>query len=121
MTIDIPEENPFDYDQWKENIHRVYSVENNSTAAEGIIELQNKLGWIYENKLPIYREKWAEIRNVLADSPMPEQILEMLDSVGLCIDEFEKTYSKEKISDALHYAKDLKDRYTVLWMYEQVK
>ena len=26
-------------------------------------------------------------------------------------------YGEEKIADALLYAKDLKDRYSVLWMY----
>ena len=35
--------------------------------------------------------------------------------------EFEKMYSKEKLDDGVRYAKDLKDRYTVLWMYEYVK
>ena len=28
----------------------------------------------------------------------------------------EKLYGKEKIADALLYAKDLKDRYTILWL-----
>jgi hypothetical protein len=37
------------------------------------------------------------------------------------INEFEKMYSNEKRMDGVRYAKDLKDRYTVLWMYEQVK
>ena len=30
---------------------------------------------------------------------------------------FYKLYSAEKMNDAVHYAKELKDRYTVLWMY----
>ena len=77
--------------------------------------------WIYENKLPVYREHWAEIREILADSPTPEQVLEMLESVGLYMSEFEKMYAKEKRIDGVRYAKDLKDRYTVLWMYEQVE
>ena len=77
--------------------------------------------WIYENKLPVYRENWAEIREILADSPTPEQVLEMLESVGLYMSEFEKMYAKEKRIDGVRYAKDLKDRYTVLWMYEQVE
>ena len=83
--------------------------------------MQKKLGWIYENKLPVYREKWSEIREILADSPTPEQVLEMLGIVGLNINEFEKRYGEEKLANGVRYAKDLKDRYTVLWMYEQVK
>ena len=45
----------------------------------------------------------------------------ILRSYRLSMDEFEQMYSAEKRADALHYAKDLKDRYTVLWLYEQVK
>ena len=82
---------------------------------------KKKLGWIYENKLPVYREKWSEIRAILADSPTPEQVLEMLESVGLYIVEFEKMYGEKKRIDGMRYAKDLKDRYTVLWMYEEIK
>ena len=44
--------------------------------------MQKKLGWIYENNLTLYREKWSEIREVLADSPTPEQVLEMLGTVA---------------------------------------
>ena len=45
----------------------------------------------------------------------------MLDSVGLSMDEFERTYSEQKLSDGIKFAKDLKDRYTVLWTYGRVK
>ncbi len=32
------------------------------------------------------------------------------------IEEFYNLYGKEKIENAIFYAKDLKDRYTVLWL-----
>ena len=120
QNIDSPKNKAFDADEWKNNIRRVYGVKDNTATADGIIALQEKLGWIYENKLPIYREKWSEIREVLADSPTPERVLEMLETVGLSLKDFECMYSVEKRRDAIRYAKDLKDRYTVLWMYEQV-
>jgi hypothetical protein len=41
----------------------------------------------------------------------------MVDTVGLNYQEFEKLYSKQKLDDAVLYAKDLKDRYTFLWLY----
>ena len=41
----------------------------------------------------------------------------MLSAIGLNIDEFYQLYGKNKIQDAILYAKDLKDRYTVLWLY----
>ena len=66
-------------------------------------------------------EKWGEIREILADSPAPEQILRMLNDVGLSLSNFEEMYSEQKRIDAIRYAKDLKDRYSVLWLYEQVK
>ena len=44
----------------------------------------------------------------------------MLSDIGLSLKEFEDIYSAEKIADAIRYAKDLKDRYSVLWLYGQV-
>ena len=121
QAIEMPEAKAFDEDEWEASIRRVYGAIDNMTTAEGIIALQKKLCWIYENNLPLYREKWSEIRKLLVDSPTPEQVLEMLGSVGLNINEFEKMYGEKKLTDGIRYAKDLKDRYTVLWMYEQVK
>ena len=72
-----------------------------------------------ENTLNALR--FQEIREILADSPTPDEVLTLLEDVGLDMAEFESMYSEEKRDDALHYAKDLKDRYTVLWMNEQVK
>ena len=121
QAIKKPEARAFDEDEWEAKIRQVYGAKDNMTTADGIITLQKKLGWIYENKLPVYIEKWSEIRKILADSPTPEQVIEMIGTVGLHIKEFEKMYSEEKLEDGIRYAKDLKDRYTVLWMYGQVK
>jgi hypothetical protein len=41
----------------------------------------------------------------------------MLDLAKIDYSEFFGLYGKDKINTAIHYAKDLKDRYTVLWMY----
>ena len=41
----------------------------------------------------------------------------MLSIVGLDMGEFYTLYGKEKLLGAILYAKDLKDRYTVLWLY----
>ena len=108
-------------DAWEAEIRRVYATEQNSTAADGIIALQNKLGWIYEDKSAVFAEKWEEIRAVLADSPTPAEVVSMLASVDLPLARFAEMYSEEKLADGVRYAKDLKDRYTVLWLYEDVK
>ena len=120
LGIDSPKAKPFDEHEWEENIRRVYGAQNDLTTAQEIIALQKKLGWIYEDKMPIYRERWGEIREILSDSPTPAQVLEMLGSVELSMSDFEKMYSETKRRDSLNYAKDLKDRYSVLLLYEQI-
>ncbi len=100
---------------WETNIRRVYGV-----AADGVIELQEKMGWYKMDRLPIYRAKWEEIKEVLQEAPSSETLTAYVNSVGLDIDEYEKLYGAEKIQDALLYAKDLKDRYSVLWMWYEI-
>ena len=49
--------------------------------------------------------------------PSADEILRMLEAVELDMAAFYKLYAPKKIADAISYAKELKDRYTVLWMY----
>jgi len=67
--------------------------------------------------LPVYKEKEAAIRALLREVPTAAEIETMLAAVGLDMGEFYKLYGTEKINDAILWAKDLKDRYTVLWLY----
>ena len=67
--------------------------------------------------MDVYLGKEAEIRAVLAEVPTPEEIDGMLRSVGLDMAEFYDLYGEAKLHDAVLYAKDIKDRYSVLWMY----
>lgn len=111
----LPPKRAFDRESWTASIRRVYG-----SAAEGVIELQDRLGWYRQDRYPIYREKWAQIRDLLSDAPSSEELLGCVRSVGLRIEDFEKLYGKEKLEDALHYAKDLKDRYSVLWLWNDL-
>ena len=86
-------------------------------VAEGCIALQDKVGMYQRDMLSVYREKEAELRAVLQQMPKAEEIIGMLEAVGLKMDAFYAMYSEEKIRDAVLYAKELKDRYTVLWMH----
>ena len=79
--------------------------------------LQDKMGRYGQAMVPVYKEKEAEIREILEQMPTASEIKRMLNAVGLDMDEFYKLYSAEKIVDAITWAKDLKDRYTVLWLY----
>lgn len=101
-----------DRETWEREIRTVYTA-----AAQGVIDLQDKQGWYIQNRLPVYTEKWKEIRAVLREVPSCETLKAYLESAGLDIRDFEKAYSPEKLQNAIWYAKDLKDRYSVLWLY----
>ncbi len=93
------------------NIKKVYT-----SAADGCIELQRKVGNYALDRIPTYLEKETEIRAILAECPKACEIEEMLARVNLDMGEFYKMYSDKKLQNAIKYAKDLKDRYTVLWL-----
>ena len=86
-------------------------------VADGCIELQNKVGNYKMNRLPVYLEKEEEIKAILSEVPTANEIMDMLSLVGLDMKDFYSLYSEEKLKNAILYAKDLKDRYTVLWLY----
>lgn len=113
LTMDMPAAHTLPTrEAWENEIRRVYG-----SSADGVIALQDKLGWYGTNRLPIYQEKWNEIKAVLREVPSSETLTEYVKSIGLDMDEYERLYGKKKIQDAILYAKDLKDRYTVLWLY----
>ncbi len=86
-------------------------------VAEGCMQLQKKIGLYEKDMLSQYKAREPEIRKVLAEMPSHEQIEQLLAAVGMHMDTFDQFYGADKIGDAILYAKDLKDRYTVLWMY----
>lgn len=98
--------------EYEDKIKSIYS-----DAAEGVIALQKKLGWYKKDMVPVYTDKWKEIKSVLSEVPSSEELIGYLKSIDLDICEFEKMYGQEKIKNAIWFAKDLKDRYSVLWMY----
>lgn len=107
-----PENTPMSREHWEAQIRKIYGA-----AAQGVIALQDKMGWYNQDRYPIYREKWQQIRQVLAEAPSSQEMLAYLKSIHMDVTEFEKLYGREKIENALKFAKDLKDRYTVLWVY----
>ena len=96
---------------YRSKMQKVYK-----SVADGCIELQNKIGNYKTDRSVIYKEKEAEIKKILSEAPTAEKIKELLSLVGLNVEEFYTFYSKEKLNDAILFAKDLKDRYTVLWI-----
>ncbi len=101
-----------DREHWERAIRRNYG-----SAAEGMIALQEQCGYYADRYRELYRAKWAEIRTILAEMPSAAHIRQILRTAGLDYAEFERQYGKPLIRDCMLYAKDLKDRYTFLWIY----
>ena len=97
-----------------DNVKRVYTK-----VAEECIALQNRIG-NYADRSSIYKQKEQEIKRVLAQVPTANEIQQMLALADLDIKEFYSLYGTQKIKDAVKYAKDLKDRFTVLWLYYDI-
>lgn len=85
-------------------------------VAGGCIALQEKVGNYAKDRTEVYLEKEEEIRRILSEMPSSDEIKNMLALAELDISEFYALYGKKTIENAIDYAKDLKDRYTVLWV-----
>lgn len=99
-------------DKYKEKMQELYM-----SAADGCMELQEKIGRYKEDRLKVYKDNWQEIKEVLSLVPSAEEIEKLLANAEMSMDEFYNIYTEEKIQNATWFAKDLKDRYTVLWLY----
>ena len=65
----------------------------------------------------VYREKWQDVRRILGACPSAEEMRGMLLRAGFDPEGQERMYGREKIRDAMFYGKDLKNRFTMLWIY----
>lgn len=110
LKIDAPTAKEFSFIDYEKKIKSIYS-----TIANEVLDLQNKNGWYNNSKINIYREKWQEIKTILAGGPSSQEIRGYIEAIGLDLNDFVSLYGEEKINTALLYAKDLKDRYSVLW------
>ena len=101
--------------EYEDDINKAYGV-----VGQGCINLQDKLGTYKKDRGSVYNSREKEIKEVLAEMPKSSEIEEMLRMVELDLNEFYALYGNDKINTAIKYAKDLKDRYTVLWMYYDI-
>lgn len=99
-------------EEYTADMERIYK-----DVAQGCIDLQKKMGRYDQCDIKALKEKEAQIREILAEMPTADEIEDMLRLAELDIKEFYALYGEAKIKDAILYAKDLKDRYTVLWLY----
>lgn len=113
LSVDWPEASGRpDSASYEADVHRIYG-----RIAESYMALQDKNGFYRKDMVPIYKEKERQIRDVLAQMPAAEEIESMLEAVGITMEFFFSLYGSEKIADAVLYSKELKDRYSVLWLY----
>ena len=96
--------------------------------SQKVISAKARIGLFYQNpeatdlfrKVNEYGEKLRN-KHMEGMPPSEEEISAMLCDVGLDEAEFRAMYSEGKLADAVKYAKDLKDRYTVLWLYNSIR
>ncbi len=105
---------PYVHDRaaWQRDIARIYGP----SAAE-VVKLQEKLGWYENADFEGVKAKWDAICQVLSQAPSREKMLDMAEAIGLDYGAFVALYGQQKIDDGVLYGKDLKDRYSVLWLY----
>lgn len=107
-----PVRHEFNENEWKKAIERIYL-----SSAEEVVALQKKMGWYWEDNSSRVLPKWEEIKAVLAEAPTEAEMHQMLATANMNYQEFLDLYGQAKIDDGVLYAKDLKDRYSVLWLY----
>ena len=110
----IPTYLPRKREAWEKDIRRIYT-----TSADGVLALQQKLGWYEadEEASKALAAKWERIREILKIAPREAEARKLVEAIGLSMQEFKTMYGKAWIDDAILYAKDLKDRYSVLWLW----
>lgn len=111
LSKDLSKTKPYSENELIADMKDQYGV-----LAESCMELQAKAGFYKTDRSKIYKQKEAEIKEALKDCPTSDRIKEMLSEIELDINDFFKFYSKAQIENAVLYAKDLKDRFTVLWL-----
>lgn len=102
----------FDQAQFEDSIRRVYGP-----LAEEVLELQNR-SEMYKDRLDVISARWGEIVEILKDAPTGEEMTEMLKRAGYDWEAFVSFYGKDRILDAAMYAKDVRARYTVVWLLQ---
>ena len=109
-----PARKPFDRAAYEAGIRGAYT-----TIADSVIAQQDRLGWYAEPETDAFVTAHAdEINAILAEAPGEAETRRIVEAVGLCADELYSTYGEAHVEEAIRYAKDLKDRYTLLWLYD---
>ena len=114
-ALKSPKKMPQQEFSYRDEISRVYT-----RIADSCIKLHEKTGWHTDDRFPLYEEKWETIISILSEMPKSDEILKLLTEAQFDIKDFYRLYGKDKVRDAVTFAKDLKDRFTVLWLYYDI-
>ena len=101
--------------EWCAGVDRVFG-----SLAPEIKALQEKVGYYRDDRSGFIREHWDEIRAVLREAPTRREMTDLLRRAGYEMDSFVDFYGENVLRDCIRFAKDLKDRYTLLWVLEDV-
>ena len=85
-------------------------------SASKLIKLQDEFDTTINMRALSYK-KQKSVKKILKQASNPKLIEKHLKNVGLDLQEFYNTYSKEKIEKAVIYAKNVRTRFTVLHLY----
>lgn len=88
-----------------------------ASVSDEVKQLQTESESYSTDLTPVYKEKWSEIKAILSKCPSAAECNAMMRATGLDFSECEELYGHEKICNAMLYGKDLKNRYSVLWLY----
>lgn len=102
--------------EYEEKINEIYHG-----ISDEVINLQDKMGWYKTSKFDTYKKNWNKIKDILSEAPTSSEMQNYLDKIGLDMNDFKNLYGDDKIQNAIWFAKDLKDRYSVLWLYFDLK
>jgi glycerol-1-phosphate dehydrogenase [NAD(P)+] len=109
---------PMNQEKWQERVQAVYG-----TLAPKIIALQNRVGFYgdgREERQARIRKLWPQLQSVLTEVPEEKEMAALLEELGLHMPDFVEEYGKSKIEQSIIFAKELKDRYTLLWLMQDI-
>ena len=105
---------PYTHDQTR---YELKMREIYGSAASEIVTLQQKAGLYQAIDTKSLEAKWEDVRAVLSEAPDYEAMVSYVNAIGLDMETFRAFYGEKTIKNAVFYGKDLKDRYTVLWLF----
>lgn len=82
-----------------------------------VISLQNEAGRYDHPVFDKYIANWDKVLEILAECPSSEEIKAMLTDAGIDLSEFRKMYDEDRIQNGIWFGKDIKDRYSILWLH----